>query len=150
MSDHTMPASAAALAADLIATTKTLLSLIRQESTVVRSGRINEAMQLEKQKTTLSQRYLQLLEMLKTNSASSQELTPQTRANLRQQHQHLEAELRLNLTVLATAQAVSEGILRGVNEQMRQRQTPQCYTGSGAHAAVPARNAAPLSLSRQL
>ena len=150
MSDHTAPISATALADDLIATTKILLSIITQESTIIRSGRIDKAMQLEQQKAALSQRYLHLIEMLKANSASSQNLTPQIRADLRQQHEHLEAELRLNLTVLATAQAVSEGILRGVNEQTRQRQTPQCYTGSGAHAAAPARNAAPLSLSRQL
>ena len=36
--------------------------------------------------------------------------------------------LQINLTVLATAHAVSEGIVRGVNTEMQRRNIPNTYT----------------------
>ena len=58
--------------------------------------------------------------------------------------------LQLNLTVLATAQAVSEGIVRGVSGEMARKSAPQTYGASG-RANVPGRNlAAPLAVSRVL
>jgi hypothetical protein len=52
--------------------------------------------------------------------------------------------------VLATAHAVSEGIVRGVSGEMARKSTPQTYGASG-RANVPSRSAAaPIALSRVL
>jgi hypothetical protein len=46
--------------------------------------------------------------------------------------------LQVNITVLATAHAVSEGIVRGVNVELQRRNVPNTYT-----ASRPARSAEP-------
>jgi hypothetical protein len=69
---------------------------------------------------------------------------------LRAQYDAFRALLQVNLTVLATAHAVSEGIVRGVAGAIARKSTPQTYGASGqAHA--PGRNAGPpLAVSRTL
>jgi hypothetical protein len=58
--------------------------------------------------------------------------------------------LQINLTVLATAHAVSEGIVRGVNTEIQRRNIPNTYTASGQRAAPGPRNLTPLAVSRSL
>jgi hypothetical protein len=58
--------------------------------------------------------------------------------------------LQVNLTVLATAHAVSEGIIRGVNGEIQRRRNPQGYTAAGQRAAPNHRYATPLTVSRSL
>jgi hypothetical protein len=62
----------------------------------------------------------------------------------------LRALLQTNLTVLATAHAVSESVVRGVSNEIGRRSTPQTYGASG-RANVPTRAAGvPLAVSRTL
>ena len=58
--------------------------------------------------------------------------------------------LQVNLTVLATAHAVSEGIVRGVNAELQRRNVPNTYTATGQRAAPGPRNISPLAVSRSL
>ena len=60
------------------------------------------------------------------------------------------AMLQVNLTVLATAHAVSEGIIRGVNGEMQRKNLPNGYTAGGQRAMPNQRHATPLSVSRSL
>ena len=61
---------------------------------------------------------------------------------LRQRHDVFHALLQINLTVLATAHAVSEGIMRGVSEEVNaQDRRRSTYGASGARR--PRRRAAP-------
>ena len=62
---------------------------------------------------------------------------------LRRHHDTFRALLQINLTVLATAHAVSEGIVRGVSGEMARHAAPQTYGASGPrqprpHCALPA------------
>jgi hypothetical protein len=52
--------------------------------------------------------------------------------------------------VLATAHAVSESIVRGVNAEMQRRNIPNTYTAAGRRAAPGPRHITPLSVSRSL
>ena len=75
---------------------------------------------------------------------------PDALAELQRRHDAFRALLQINLTVLATAHAVSEGIIRGVSGELQRKSTPQTYGASG-RANVPARNAVePLAVSRSL
>jgi hypothetical protein len=75
---------------------------------------------------------------------------PATLAALTKRHDTFRALLQINLTVLATAHAVSEGILRGVSDALTRKAAPQTYGAGGRHTA-PSRNAAqPLTVSRVL
>jgi hypothetical protein len=58
--------------------------------------------------------------------------------------------LQINLTVLATAHAVSESIVRGVNAEMQQKNIPNTYTAAGRRAAPGPRHMTPLAVSRSL
>ena len=53
----------------------------------------------------------------------------------------------MNLTVLATAHAVSESIMRGVSAELARKATPQAYGASGRAAAPSA--AAPATVDAQ-
>ena len=56
--------------------------------------------------------------------------------------------LQINLTVLATAHAVSEGIVRGVNAEVQRNNMPNTYTAAGQRAAPGPRRSRPLAVSR--
>ncbi len=62
----------------------------------------------------------------------------------------LVAGLEAGLTVLATAHAVSEGIMRGVSDELSRKAAPSTYGATG-RANAPGRSAAqPLAISRVL
>jgi hypothetical protein len=58
--------------------------------------------------------------------------------------------LQINLTVLATAHAVSEGVVRGVNTEIQRKNIPTTYTAGGQRAAPGPRHLTPLAVSRSL
>jgi hypothetical protein len=58
--------------------------------------------------------------------------------------------LQVNLTLLATAHAVSENIVRSVNAEVQRRNVPNTYTAAGRRAAPGPRHVRPLSVSRSL
>ena len=71
-------------------------------------------------------------------------------AKLRERHAAFESVLQTNLTVIATAHAVSEGIIRGVSGELARKQTPSTY-GAGGRANAPSPRAGqPLAISRTL
>jgi hypothetical protein len=69
---------------------------------------------------------------------------------LHRHHEVFRSMLQVNLTVLATAHAVSESIMRGVNSEMQRRNIPNTYTAAGRRAAPGPRHIAPLTISRSL
>jgi hypothetical protein len=69
---------------------------------------------------------------------------------LHRHHDVFRAMLQINLTVLATAHAVSESIVRGVNTEMQSRNIPNTYTSAGRRAAPGPRHMTPLAVSRSL
>lgn len=143
-------AEARKLADALMQTMDQLLKLIEQETELVRAGKVREAMLLDRTKSDLSQRYVSAIAGLRANQRYMAQATPDLLAALHRHHDTFRAMLQVNLTVLATAHAVSEGIVRGVNGEMQRRAVPSTYTASGNRSAAGARHAAPLTLSRTL
>ena len=70
--------------------------------------------------------------------------------DLRQRHDEFRALLQMNLTVLATAHAVSESIMRGVSNELARKATPQAYGATGRATAPPVSSQQPLTVSRVL
>jgi hypothetical protein len=127
-----------------------LLGIVEQETELVRAGRISQAAQLEARKAELCGLYLGATERLKANSAFLAANLPEKVDKLRRRHDTFRALLQINLTVLATAHAVSEGIIRGVAGELTRKAAPQTYCPSGRPTA-PAPNAVrPVALSRTL
>lgn len=138
------------LADGLINTMKALLEIVESETELVRAGKVDEAIELETEKTELSRDYMRSVEQLKTGTLSLQGTTPDLLTALRHHHDAFQAMLQANLKVLATAHAVSEGIVRGVNGELQRKQMPQTYTAKGQRTAPGARHTTPLAVSRTL
>ena len=127
-----------------------LLGIIERETELVRAGKVREAIALEVQKSELSRHYMVTVERLKTSQKYLAQVSPELLTTLRRHHDTFRAMLQVNLTVLATAHAVSEGIVRGVNTEIQRRNIPNTYTASGQRAAPGPRNMTPLAVSRSL
>jgi len=144
------PAEARKIAGDLIEAMSALLGVIERETELVRAGKLREAMQLEGQKGEQSRRYTLAVEHLKKSQAYLSQVSPELLTTLRRHHDTFRAMLQINLTVLATAHAVSEGIVRGVDADIQRRNMPNTYTATGQRTSPGPRNHTPLSVSRSL
>lgn len=144
------PADARRLAQDLMDVMSALLALIERETELVRAGNIRQAMTLDRDKTELSRGYVGAISRLKASQKFMRDTAPELLSALHRHHDTFRAMLQINLTVLATAHAVSEGIIRGVNTEVQRRTAPQTYTAAGQRSATPQRHASPLAVSRTL
>ena len=144
------PGDARKLAEDLMDVMSTLLGVIERETELVRAGKLREAMALEPNKTDLSRRYVKAVGLLKASQKYLSQTAPELLTTLHRHHDTFRAMLQINLRVLATAHAVSEGIIRGVNVEMQKKSKPQTYTATGQQTAPNPRRAAPMSLNRSL
>lgn len=145
------PSEARRLAEGLIDIMTGLLGIVERETELVRAGKVREAMELEETKSDASRQYVQAIAQLKKSGDYLKRSTPELLSALHRHHDVFRAMLQVNLTVLATAHAVSEGIVRGVNGELARRNMPNGYTASGQRAMPGAsRHATPLSVSRVL
>jgi len=143
-------AEARKLAADLMDAMSALLGLIERETELVRAGKLREAMGFEAQKQELSRRYVGAVGELKANQNQLAKSAPELLSTLHRHHDAFRAMLQVNLTVLATAHAVSESVVRGVNAEIQKRNVPNTYTAAGRRAAPGPRHITPLAVSRSL
>src|ERR1700733_3716830 len=144
------PAEARKLAEELMDGMSALLGIIERETELVRAGKIREAMAFEPQKTDASRRYVAAVSRLKASYQYLAKAVPDLLATLRRHHDTFRAMLQVNLTVLATAHAVSENIVRGVNAEIQRRNIPNTYGAAGRRVNPTARHLTPLAVSRSL
>jgi hypothetical protein len=144
------PAAARQLAGELMEAMSALLGVIERETELVRAGQLREAMALRDEKSELSRRYVGAVGLVKANQKLLAQAVPDLLPSLHRHHDTFRAMLQVNLTVLATAHAVSENIVRGVNAEMQRRNVPNTYTAAGQRAAPGPRHITPISVSRSL
>src|SRR5271154_5316237 len=143
-------ADARKLAEDLMDVMSALLGVIERETELVRAGKLRDAMKFEPKKTELSRRYVGAITHLKASQKYLHQTAPDLLNTLHRHHDVFRAMLQINLTVLATAHAVSESIVRGVNTEMQRRNIPNTYTAAGKRAMPGPRHNTPLTVSRSL
>jgi len=137
--DHTL--------ADLNRIMDRLAETIAEETAHARAGRLAAAAQLSDTKLELARLYTTESQRVKAGLARA---LPDVIDELRKRHVALQSLLQTNLTVLATAHAVSEGIIRGVSGELARKQAPSTY-GSSGRAHIPStKTSQPLALSRTL
>ena len=149
---NTAPGNAEArkVAEQLMDSMNALLGLVERETELVRAGQVREAMTLESKKQELSRNYVSAVSELKTNQAQLAKSAPELLSTLHRHHDAFRAMLQVNLTVLATAHAVSESVVRGVNAEIQKRNVPSTYTAAGRRATPGPRHITPLAVSRSL
>jgi len=146
----TTPLEARKLAEEMLDVMTRLLAVVERETELVRAGKVREGMRLEEQKTELTRRYVTAVETMRIAQKHLAQVTPELLAALKRHHDTFHAMLQINLTVLATAHAVSEGIVRGVNAEVQRHNMPNAYTAAGQRATPSPRQARPLAVSRTL
>jgi hypothetical protein len=145
------PEEAQRLAVHLMEGMDALMGVVRQEADLLRNGRLAAAAKLFATKEELAQSYVVDALRLRANRLNLSRLIPVDQLEvLRRRHEGFHVLLQNNLTVLATAHAVSEGIVRGVSGEMARKAVPQTYGASGRAVAPPTSAAQPLALSRTL
>jgi hypothetical protein len=143
-------ADAEQLIKHLIDVMDALLGIVEEETELVRAGKLRDAQKLEPDKTELSRMYVTDTSRIKASQGYLKQSMPKLLDDLRERHETFRALLQMNLTVLATAHAVSESIMRSVSTELARKATPQGYGASGKAATPSAGSRQPLTLSRVL
>ena len=125
-----------------------LESIVEQETELVRAGQLRKAADIAPKKTELAGRYFMGAQRLKANAKFLSRVLPDGVSALGQRHDLLQARLKTNLIVLATAHAVSEGIMRRLSGDLARKASPQVYGASGRTVGPNPRLSRPLSVSR--
>jgi hypothetical protein len=142
----TGPVEAESFVAAFAGTIGELTALLEEESTYLAAGRIREGLAREERKSQLAAGYMLGLEHAKRNAVALARFAPHALPGLQAAQVALRTAVERNQTVVATARAVSEGLVRGVAEEVARRSSPRGY-GAPAPAAASAR---PLVYSARL
>lgn len=127
-----------------------LVATVESETAHMRAGRLREALALDKDKSGLARSYVLESARLRDARDLIARSLPQALARLRARHRRFQAMLQTNLTVLATAHAVAEGIIRGVSGELARKRSPSTYGASGRANAPSAKTAQPMAVSKSL
>ena len=150
MTATAQPTDAGALISQLTTVMAAIIRIVEEETELVRAGKLTDAAKLEPAKTALAQKYVADASLLKNSKPLLGKVAPDQLDHLRRRHDEFHALLQINLTVLATAHAVSEGIMRGVSTEMARKSAPQTYGASGQHSGPKPGASQPLAVSRVL
>jgi hypothetical protein len=135
---------------DLTTLIEKLTGLIEQETALMHAGKIRTASALGPAKAEIAGRLLASGERLKANAKFLRQAAPTRCAALLRVQDGFRAVLQKNMIVLATAHAVSEGIMRRLSGDLARKAAPQVYGASGRATAPHPRHARPLAISRSL
>jgi len=143
-------AEAATLMGRLMQAMDSLVALVEEETALVRVGRLREAAVIERKKGDFARSYAIDISRLAASRAVIAQIPPEQTKAFRERNAQFHALLRTNMTVLATAHAVSEDLIRGVSGELARRAAPQTYGATGRPAAPSKSSIQPLAVSRSL
>jgi hypothetical protein len=135
---------------DLTALLEKLTGLVEQETGLIHAGRIRTATALEPAKAELAGQLYAAAERMKCNAKFLLHSVPTRCAALARVQETFRAALQKNMIVLATAHAVSEGIMRRLSGDLARKASPQVYGASGRTTAPNPKHGRPLAVSRML
>ena len=146
----TSEAEAAAVLTEIRRLMNELCDIVEEETTLVRAGHLTAAVSVAERKSELAGAFMARAARVQASVRYLARATPKLLDELGAQHDEFRAKLQINLTVLATARAVSEGILRGVSNELARRLTVNTYGASGRREDPAGRAAIPMAVSRRL
>lgn len=149
MTQITSQADAEAAIGDLTRLIEKLSGVIEEETKLVRAGHLRRATALEQQKSQLAGQLYVAGERLKAGARLAKSM-PARCVELAKVQDKFRALLQKNMVVLATAHAVSEGIMRRLSGDLTRKAAPQVYGASGRTATPNPKHGRPLAVSRSL
>jgi hypothetical protein len=132
---------------NVTATMASLERVLETETEHLQAGRIRDGLAQEQRKSELAGAYLRGLEACKSNAVALARFTPEHIETLKLAHSGFRRAVERNQTVIATARSVSEGLVRGLAEEMNRAANPQVYGASRRLSPLPKR-ATPILCSR--
>jgi hypothetical protein len=146
------PLEANALIDAVLETLGSLSHVVGEETGLVKAGRLQDAMAREQRKAELAGVYMKGVEQIKLNAVALARFSPDKVKRLKAAHLAFQDLIDANQTVLATARAISEAIIRDLAAGANR---PNKAAGYGPAAAVGAGvfarpNAGPMVLSKSL
>jgi flagellar biosynthesis/type III secretory pathway chaperone len=136
--------------ANLNETMDRLAQVVAEETRRVRAGELRASSELDETKAELARRYAAETDLVKAAKGAIAKSLPESLGRLRRRHEAFQTLLQTNLTVLATAHAVSEGIIRGVSGELARKQAPSTYGATGRTNTPGSKTSQPLAISRKL
>jgi hypothetical protein len=127
-----------------------LSALLQEETALVRAGKVRSAAEIEPVKKDLAGRLYAVGERIRAHAKFVMQVVPARCTRLKSAQEELHAVLQRNMAVLATAHAVSEGIVRRLSGQLAKKSAPQVYGASGRTLAPNPKQGRPLAVSRTL
>lgn len=127
-----------------------LIETVEEETSRVRAGKLRDAVELEGPKHELSLLFTAEIQRVKAAKAIIAQSLPEALDKLRRRHDAFQTLLQTNLTVLATAHAVSEGIIRGVSGELARKTAPSTYGANGRANLPSSKTSQPMSVFRSL
>ena len=135
---------------DLTALIGKLTGLVEQETALVHAGHIRRAAALEPAKAELAGELFASNERLKASAKFIRQALPARCTALARLQAAFRTVLQKNMIVLATAHAVSEGIMRRLSGDLARKAAPQVYGATGRTTAPSSKHGRPLAISRTL
>ncbi|MET0606028.1 MAG: hypothetical protein ABWZ80_06200 [Beijerinckiaceae bacterium] len=145
----TSASEARGLVAEALAALETLDQTLAIETSLMRGGRIGEALALTDLKQQRAGAYMRLLESVKANAIALARFSPDGVESLKSRHADFGRALHLNQTVIATVKSVSESLVRGLQTELSAGKALSVY-GPGAAATTLAPKSEPIALSVRL
>lgn len=108
-----------------------LVTIMNQETTLLRAGHVKDASQLTSEKTRLAQDYVGLSRSVQRQLVRLRAEVPAELARLRGGHERLATQMAENLRVIATAKDVTESILTEVADSIGAQNRTRTYGASG-------------------
>jgi flagellar biosynthesis/type III secretory pathway chaperone len=131
-------------------TLEALVTVMNQETTLLRAGHLRDASALTAQKTALAQDYVGLVRAIQRQTGRLLKEAPNEVRQLRAGHERLATQMAENLKVLATARSVTETVLTDVAEAVGQKSRAKTYGADGEMAKPSAGLARGIAINRSL
>jgi flagellar biosynthesis/type III secretory pathway chaperone len=141
---------AAELCTSALKVLEALVSVMNEETTLLRAGRTREASTLTGEKTALAQDYVGLVRSIQRQTARLLKEAPVEVRMLRAGHERLATQMAENLRVIATARSVTEEILTDVAKAVGQAQRPKTYGATGEMTESATVSARGIAINRAL
>jgi hypothetical protein len=127
-----------------------LQGVVEQETALVHAGKMRKATALGPIKGELTGQLSAAAERIKTHAKFVLQAAPTGAAALGRLQDQFRLLLQKNMIVLATAHAVSEGIVRRLSGDLARKASPQVYGASGRTLPPNPKRGQPLAVSRVL
>lgn len=144
----TLPAND--LCAIALSTLDRLVTILNEETVLLRAGRMREAGELTAEKTRLAQDYMGFARSVQRELPRLRVEAPAMVEAMKVRHEQFATQMAENLRVIATARAVTEDLLTDVANAMNARARPKTYGATGTMSGQPPVPATGVSINRAL